>query len=289
MPCPRRSGRRRSGRTGRGRPQPPNVPLGVAVSSRSFGRVIRVSASAPVRWKPPVGIDEQPADHLDQRPRVLEPSAIACRLEQGEQSQSEERVIVEEPGSARRSPATSGPGVPPHRASMTRRTSRSRSPRRDIAGSSKTRPAIASAPIASPFQAATTLSSIAGWARCRRRSSRTLRPSSMACASATGSTPCRAATVSRASGSHRTFVPSQFPSGRAPNASATGSPTSRTSSSHDPTRRTAPRRRRCRRPARSRTRPPGAAARGAGNRPCAISDVAVAVGRASRATRRVYS
>ena len=80
--------------------------------------------------------------------------------------------------------------------------------------------------MARPFQAARTLSSVAGWALASRASN------SRGSAAATWAASSSPAGL----GVHRTLVPSQLPSGVAPRWRATGSPAIETSSSNDQTK-----------------------------------------------------
>ncbi len=98
------------------------------------------------------------------------------------------------------------------------------------------RPTSASAEIAMPFQAARTLSSVAGRMRRSRTSNSSARARWMSEASSPGSTSRSAATSSSGTGRQSTFVPSQLPSGIAPSAPATVSPAISTSSAHDQTK-----------------------------------------------------
>ena len=175
-----------------------------------------------------------------------------------------------------------GPEHPPVAAAKVRpgRTTPRRAPPPRSAGSPNALPASASARIASPFHAVEDLVVGARVDPAARSFEQDL--------SCPVDAPRGAPDRRSRRGRHRTFVPSQLPSGWAPSARATGSPTSSTSSSQLPHEELAPRPPRSRRPARRRTpRRVPHLAQEVVERP--LRHVAGTAARGSAATRRVYS
>ena len=180
-PAPGRArppGRRRlqlgvTGVAGRGAPAAPLRP-----SCRS-ARPYRAVPSAARRGCPhhPDVRKNPPAIGSSKRSRIASPSVssrvepidIAGRLEEREQPESEQRVIVEERRARGRTPARHERSSRPSPSSMRVPHELRRAYRRlDVRGHSSARPATASARIASPFQPAITLSSTAGGTRAAR-------------------------------------------------------------------------------------------------------------------------
>ena len=141
-------------------------PDGEALSDGSRGRATSASASSAVSKKPPSGAAKRSSAVSSSRPRALQPDRVAGRLEQVEEAGGDAAVVLEHPGrraddAVARDPAQ--PAVddvdPPEQAR------RPPGRRGRTAARPSSRPARHSPLIASPFHAATTLSSRAGRSR----------------------------------------------------------------------------------------------------------------------------
>ena len=184
------------------------------------------------------GVAEQAHELVREGPRVLEPPELEGRLVQDQARIGHRRVVVRERGSPRtavaprtQEPARAVPqmledelGRPDRGLDVARRRRTPARPRRARRSPSRSRPR-------APCRRSP------GWTRASRSSNSLDLAASRSRSSSSGSSSSSAATASSGRGRQSTLVPSQLPPGVAPNAVATASPPTSTSSSHDQTKK----------------------------------------------------